>query len=158
MADDSGARGEGAGQEQPPEDGGKDWKAIARMWEARSKENAEKAKAYDELQERSKTDLEKAQEKAAGYKRQLDALSAKVELDGTRAKVSKATGVPAELIAGDDEESMTAFAQAVARFAKPPSAPKGARPGAFAPDADAGGDARSAQYRALARQVFGSSE
>jgi hypothetical protein len=32
-----------------------DWKAEARKWERRSKENSEKAKAYDELQEQSKS-------------------------------------------------------------------------------------------------------
>lgn len=42
-----------------------DWKAMARKWERRSKENADKAKAYDELQEQSKTELEKAREQAA---------------------------------------------------------------------------------------------
>jgi hypothetical protein len=46
---------------QPQGDGGEsqpdtDWKAEARKWEKRSKENAEKAKAYDELQEQSKTE------------------------------------------------------------------------------------------------------
>lgn len=32
-----------------------------------------------------------------------------------RGKVSRETGVPAELIVGDDEESMTAFARSVGR-------------------------------------------
>ncbi len=38
---------------KPEEEGADttDWKAMARKWEARSKENAVKAKAYDELQE-----------------------------------------------------------------------------------------------------------
>ena len=60
-----------------------DWKAEARKWERRSKENADKAKAYDELQEQSKT----------------------------------------ELVADDDEESMRAFAEAVAKWGKPPAGP-----------------------------------
>lgn len=41
-----------------------------------------------------------------------------------RGKVSKETGVPAELIVGDDEESMTAFAQSVVGLMKPPPALK----------------------------------
>ena len=85
-------------------DGGKepetDWKAEARKWERRSKENAEKAKAYDELQEQSKTELEKAREQAASYKKQVDELNARAERDAARAKVAKDTGVPAELISG----------------------------------------------------------
>ena len=89
-----------------------DWKAEARKWERRSKENADKAKAYDELQEQ-----------AASYKRQVDELNAKVERDAARAKVAKDTGVPAELVAGDDEESMRVFAEAVAKWGKPPAGP-----------------------------------
>lgn len=64
-----------------------DWKAEARKWERRSKENADKAKAYDELQEQSKTELEKAREQAASYKKQVDELNAKAERDAARAKV-----------------------------------------------------------------------
>lgn len=41
-----------------------------------------------------------------------------------RGKVSKETGVPAELIVGDDEESMTAFARSVVGLMKPPPALK----------------------------------
>lgn len=100
-----------------------DWKAEARKWERRSKENADKAKAYDELQEQSKTELEKAREQAASYKRQVDELNAKAERDAARAKVAKDTGVPAELISGDDEESKRAFAEAVAKWGKPPAGP-----------------------------------
>ena len=100
-----------------------DWKAEARKWERRSKENADKAKAYDELQEQSKTELEKAREQAASYKKQVDELNAKAERDAARAKVAKDTGVPAELISGDDKESMRAFAEAVAKWGKPPAGP-----------------------------------
>lgn len=37
---------------KPEEEGADttDWKAMARKWKARSKENADKARAYDELQ------------------------------------------------------------------------------------------------------------
>ncbi len=55
-----------------------------------------------------------------------------------KAKVAAATGVPADLIAGDDEESMTAFAKSVSEFAKKPSAPRVSSSGSFAeaPGAD----------------------
>lgn len=142
---------------KPEEEGADttDWKAMARKWEARSKENADKARAYDELQEQSKTELQRAQEQAAAYKRQVDELSAKAERDAARAKVAKETGVPAELVAGDDEESMRAFAEAVAKWGKPSSAPRTRKPGSFS--ADAGGG-RDAAKRAFARQLFGSGE
>lgn len=142
---------------KPEEEGADttDWKAMARKWEARSKENADKARAYDELQEQSKTELQRAQEQAAAYKRQVDELSAKAERGAARAKVAKETGVPAELVAGDDEESMRAFAEAVAKWGKPSSAPRTRKPGSFSADA---GDGRDAAKRELARQLFGSGE
>lgn len=142
---------------KPEEEGADttDWKAMARKWEARSKENADKARAYDELQEQSKTELQRVQEQAAAYKRQVDELSAKAERDAARAKVAKETGVPAELVAGDDEESMRAFAEAVAKWGKPSSAPRTRKPGSFSADA---GDGRDAAKRELARQLFGSGE
>ena len=43
---------------------------------------------------------------------------------GRRRGVSKETGVPAELIVGADEESMTAFARSVVGLMKPPPALK----------------------------------
>lgn len=63
---------------KPEEEGADttDWKAMARKWEARSKENAEKARAYDELQEESKTELQKAKEAAEKAKAELDGLKA----------------------------------------------------------------------------------
>lgn len=142
---------------KPEEEGADttDWKAMARKWEARSKENADKAKAYDELQEQSKSELQKAQEKAKRAEDELAELKAKAELAETRAKVAKDTGVPAELISGDDEESMRTFAEAVAAWGKPSSAPRTSRPGRFSADA---GDGRDAAKRELARQLFGSGE
>ncbi len=130
-----------------------DWKAEARKWEKRSKENADKAKAYDELQEKSKTDLQKAQEQAAAYKKQVDDLNAKAELDKARAKVSQETGVPADLVVGADEDEMRDFAKKIAEWHKPPSAPRTRKPGSFAADAGSSADAAK---RELARQLFGS--
>lgn len=79
---------------------------------------AKKAKAYDEAQEAAKTELEKAQEAAAKANEELSALRAEKERNDLASKVSAATGVPASLITGSDEESMTASANAIAAFAK----------------------------------------
>lgn len=82
-----------------------------------------KAAKFDEAEAAQMSDLEKAKKEVE----ELKAAAAKRdEADRVRdlkAKVSKATGVPADLISGADEESMTAFAKAVAEFAKKPSAP-----------------------------------
>lgn len=79
---------------------------------------AKKAKAYDEAHEAAKTELEKAQEAAAKANEELSALRAEKARSDLAAKVSAATGVPAALITGNDEESMTASANAIAAFAK----------------------------------------
>lgn len=130
-----------------------DWKAEARKWEKRAKENADKAKAYDEDQEKQKSDLQKAQEQAAAYKKQVDDLNARAEQGKARAKVSQETGVPAELIVGADEDEMREFAKKVAEWRKPPSAPRTRKPGSFSADAGSSADAAK---RELARQLFGS--
>lgn len=101
----------------------------ARIERAQAKA-AERFSDYDDLKARAE---------------QADALRARVsELEGEasarakvdeaetiRRKVSKATGVPAELIAGDDEEAMTASAEAIAAFARRPAAPDLGSAGAF---------------------------
>lgn len=81
-------------------------------------ELAKKASAYDEAQEAAKTELQKAQEATAKAKAEADALKAEKAHADLVAKVSAATGVPASLISGDDEEAMTASAQAIAEYAK----------------------------------------
>ena len=76
------------------------------------------ADPYDEAQEASKTELEKAREESAKAIDELNALKAEKARSELRQKVSKETGVPADLISGDDEEAMTANAKAIAEYAK----------------------------------------
>lgn len=109
-----------------------DWKAEARKWERRSKENAEKAKA------------------------ELDALKAEKARANLVAKVAKETGVPASLITGDDEDSMREYAKRLAEWRKPKGAPKVGNAGSFdRGDGSKGGDDGR---RVLARKMFGSDE
>lgn len=144
------AGGEGAG-------GGTDWKAMARKWERLAKENSEKAKSYDELQEASKTELQKAREAAEKAKVELDGYKAKAELSAARSRVAKSSGIPEELVFGATEEEMEANAKAVAAFARPRSGARTGHSGRF--DASAGsGDALSEAKLRLAQQMFGSGE
>lgn len=78
-----------------------------------------KAQQFDAAQEAGKTELQKATEKAEKLQQQLDALNSANALREIRAKVSAATGIPAELLTGDTEEACTAQAQAILKFAKP---------------------------------------
>lgn len=101
-------------------------KAIAesRKWEGRSKANkAATAKAEKTAEERI-ADLEsKLSEKERAERRAKAA-----------AKVAQEKGVPADLIVGDDEESMAEWAdKMLAAFKKKP-APSVQKPGSFAKD------------------------
>ena len=114
-------------EQRDPEEGADttDWKAMARKWEQRSKENAEKAKAYGELQEESKTELQKAKEAAEKAKAELDGLKAKAKLDEARRRVAKSAGVPESLVFGATQGEGEANAKAVAEYAKPKAGARG---------------------------------
>lgn len=64
-----------------------------------------KAKAYDDYSEKSKSDLQKANEKAEALERELNTLKSEEKLRGIREKVSKEMNIPAGLLSGSDEES-----------------------------------------------------
>ena len=111
-----------------------DWEAEARKWkelsrknESRMKENAEKARLYDEVQEQSKSELQKAQEAAA----KAEARAAAMEAEALRAKVAAATGVDADLLSGSSEEELRASAERLLAW-RGAQVPKGA------PASDAG--------------------
>mgnify|MGYP001138845507 CR=1 FL=1 len=78
-----------------------------------------KAQQFDAAQEAGKTELQKANEKAAKLQAQLDSMTKANTLRDIRGKVAAATGVPADLLSGDTEEACTAQAQAIAAYAKP---------------------------------------
>lgn len=91
-----------------------DWKAEARKWEARAKENKSKADAYDEAQEAAKSDLQKALERAE----KAEKLNAEYEAEKERIAAVKAaaasTGVDFELLSmmqGNTSEEIAANAE-----------------------------------------------
>lgn len=105
-----------------------DWEAEARKWkelsrknESQMKENAEKARLYDEAQEQGKSELQKALDKAA----QAEARAAAMEAEAMRAKVAAATGVDADLLSGSSEEELRASAERLLAW-RAAQVPKGA--------------------------------
>lgn len=84
----------------------------------------QKAAKFDEAEEASKTELQKANEKAERLEKELNARRQADAAREIREKVSKETGVPAHLLTGDDEESCKEQAKAIAEYAKPQSYPK----------------------------------
>lgn len=86
-----------------------DWKAEARKWEARAKENRSAVKERDELSAALKSkdaDLEALRSTVAGFEHAR-------EVDGWKAQVSESLGVPAAVLRGDTLEELTAHGEAL---------------------------------------------
>ena len=82
-----------------------------------------KALKLDELEKSGSEELKKALAEVDNLKGELQTRDEHAKSQQMRKQVAKATGVPEDLIQGADEESMKTFAEAVAAFAKKPSAP-----------------------------------
>lgn len=96
-----------------------DWKAEARKWESRAKENLASAKANEgaakrlaEIEESQKTEAQKAQEALEQAQREL----AETRLQAARAEVAAEKGVPASLLSGSTREELEAAADALIAF------------------------------------------
>lgn len=83
-----------------------------------------KADELDRLKEASKTELQKAQDRAAKAEKELTEFKAAEALREAKAKVSAETGVPSELLAGENEEAFRTHAKAILEFAKAKGYPK----------------------------------
>lgn len=84
----------------------------ARTWEARAKENVDKAKQFDELQEANKTEAQKTADRIA----ELEKENAGLKSASVRLEVSAAKGVPAELLSGNTKEELEAAADKLLAF------------------------------------------
>lgn len=116
----------------------------------------EKAGKYDEQQNEGESELQKATERADGLQKELDALKNANSINSTRANVSKDTGVPAELLTGEDEETCKAQAEAILKFAEPKKYP-GAKKNDHKSGADSTGKNDEAM-REFARKIFNKGE
>lgn len=111
---------EPTGQEHtttPTEPQGTDWKAEARKWEQRAKENKAKADKWDEAEEAQKSELQREREAREKAEKALSEAKAEAEHMALVSKVAKTTGVPSELLHGSTEEELTSSAQAISEFA-----------------------------------------
>ncbi len=114
---------EQAEQEVDPQAELTKWKALARQNEARAKANAEKAIKFDELTEAQKSDLQRAEDRAAAAEqRAADAI-----LRAEKASIAATTGVDPNLLAGTTPEELQASADALIAWrgtTTPPAAPR----------------------------------
>ena len=118
------------------------WKALARKNEQRAKDNADKAKRLDDIEDANKSELQKLQDQlAAAQKVAADAETARL-----RASIANKHGVPEGLLTGSTEEALEESATALLAFkGKPPAAPSSDGQGKQ-------GDAVSGQVKQLTRE------
>lgn len=83
-----------------------------------------KAAKYDEAEEASKSELQKALDRANNLESELNGLKKAEEVRLMREKVAKDTGIPANLITGATEDECKAQAEAIKAFATPSGYPK----------------------------------
>lgn len=103
---------------KPPQKAETDWRAEAKKWEQRSKENATAAQRLAELEEAQKTEAQKLAERAEAAERDLAA----VRLESLRTRVAITKGVPAELVdrlRGDTEDDLTEDADRLLALLQP---------------------------------------
>lgn len=79
----------------------------------------EKAEKLDALEEQSKSELEKATEKAAALQAELDGLKKAESLRVMREKVAAEYEVPVTLLNGETEDDCVAQANEILKYAKP---------------------------------------
>lgn len=130
MAENETVEVEAAAQE--PETTETDWRAMSRKWEQRAKDANAKLKELEpvaakavELEEASKSELQKAQERAEAAEKALAAAT----VTAARAEVAAAKGVPVALLSGDTREALEASADALLAFRD-----ETARKGNYAPN------------------------
>lgn len=137
------AKPDDAAQKSATDDSAVDWKAEARKWETRSKENLAKvqelepkAKQFDVLDQASKTDAERFQEKFT----ELSTQAAQAERRALVSSVALEKGLPASLarrLQGETQAELEADAdELLAQFPQTDNGPR--RP---APDASQGSSA-----------------
>lgn len=78
-----------------------------------------KAQRLDQIEEESKTELQKATERADSLQAELDQLKKADSVRTLREEVSKETGVPANLLHGSTKEECEAQAKDILAYAKP---------------------------------------
>ena len=110
----------------------------------------EKADAYDKHQEESKSELQKATDRADKLQKELDDIKQTNATRDIRAKVAKEMDIPVDLLTGSTEEDCKAQAEAIKAYANPqyPQIKDGGEAGG-APAAST-----SQQFAVWANQIF----
>ena len=78
-----------------------------------------KAEKFDEAEEASKSELQKATERAQNLENELNGLKKAEEIRQTREKIATETGIPSNLLTGSTEDECKAQAEAIKAYATP---------------------------------------
>lgn len=103
----------------------------------------EKAARLDAIEEASKSELQKATEKATALQAELDTMRHADEVRAMRERVALETGVPASLLTAEAEEDAKEQARAILEFARP-----------IYPSVQDGGEVTKTGKSATTRQQF----
>lgn len=87
-----------------------DWKAEARKWEARAKENSDAAAKLAALEDEQKTEAQKKADALTRAQAKIAEYEAREQVAAWKAEVSAETGVPADALAGNTREEIEAHA------------------------------------------------
>ena len=112
-----------------------------------------KASKLDALESKNNEELDAANARIKELETAAKERSHEDELSKLKAKIADETGVPADLINGTDEESMTAFAKKIADFAHVPEAPEVPANGEFSNDGQGADSAMRDFVRQLTEQM-----
>lgn len=148
--DTTATKPEDAATKSGTDDAATDWQAEARKWEKRSKENLAKvqelepkAKQFDVLDQASKTDAERFQEKVT----ELSTQAAQAERRALVASVALEKGLPASLarrLQGETQADLEADAdELLAQFPQSDAGPRRPAPDASQGSSAAGGSQQS---------------
>lgn len=83
-----------------------------------------KADKFDEIEEASKTELQKATERAKALQDELDAFKKAESLRTMREKVAHNTGVPVNLLTAESEDACKEQAKQILEFSRPSGYPQ----------------------------------
>lgn len=97
--------------------------STRKAYEDKHADVLEKAKKYDEWQEANKSELQKATERADKAEKELEQLKHERERAKWASEIAEKHGVPANLIQGDTQEEMEAFAKENAHYFERDSVP-----------------------------------
>lgn len=107
-----------------------DWKAEARKWEKLAKDNSNAAKRLTEIEEASKTELQKAQERADAAEKRAAEFESRDQRAKWAADIVKDSKVPASALRGATEDELKAHFEELKALIPAEEAPK---PGAVGP-------------------------